>query len=186
MEDADIIALYWARDEKAIEASYQKYSRYCMSIARNIVQTDEDAEECLNDTWMGAWEAIPPARPTVLSVFLGKITRNIALNKVRAGKCLKRGGEKAMLPFDELSDTICDGRSVEEKAESSEITAVMNAFLAELPEEKRKIFVSRYWYGEEYGEIAGRYGYSRGKVAMMLERLKAKLRDRLMKEGILQ
>ena len=186
MDDADIVALYWARDEKAIEASYQKYSRYCTSIARNIVDTEEDVEECVNDTWMGAWEAIPPAKPVVLSVFLGRITRNIALNRVRAGKCQKRGGEAAVLPFDELSETLCDGQSVEENVESSEIAAVMNSFLEELPDEKRKIFVSRFWYGEEYGEIAKRYGYSRGKVVMMLERLKVKLRDRLVKEGILQ
>ena len=186
MEDAEIIALYWARDEQAVDAAYQKYSRYLRTIALNVLDSYEDAEECVNDAMLGAWEAIPPARPEVLSAFLGRIAKNIALNKVRNDGRKKRGGESTQLPFEELSEFLADGASVEEQAESGELGGAVNRFLGELPEEQRKVFVCRYWYGDAVGDIARRLGFTEGKVKMILLRQRKALRDRLTKEGFLK
>ena len=184
MEDAEIIALYWDRDQRAVEATEQKYRHYCKTIALNILGCDEDAEECVNDTWLGAWEAIPPARPDILSAFLGKITRNIALNRVRERDRLKRGGGAEMLPFDELGECIDDGDSgPEEQAEAGELTELINRFLAGLPEERRRVFVCRYWYGDSVADIAKRFGAGEGKIKMQLMRLRNELKKMLEKEG---
>ena len=150
VEDAEIIALYWERDQKAVEATEQKYRHYCKKIALNIVGCDEDAEECVNDTWLGAWESIPPARPEVLGAFLGKITRNIALNRVRDRDRMKRGGGTEALPFDELGECIADsGSGPEETAEAGELTALLNRFLAGLPQKniRVQILVRRQRFG---------------------------------------
>lgn len=185
MEDTEIIALYWARDEKAIEATAARYSRYCKKIALNVIDSEEDAEECVNDTWLSAWEAMPPAKPSILSAFLGKITRNIALNRVRDGSRQKRGGGAAMLPYEELTEFLSDGLSVEEEAESSEIAAAINRFLSGLPKEQRVAFVSHYWYSEPIPEIARKQGASEGKIKMMFLRLRGKLKEALKEEGVL-
>ncbi len=183
MEDAEIIALYWERDQKAVEATELKYRHYCKKIALNIVGCDEDAEECVNDTWMSAWESIPPAKPEILSAFLGKITRNIALNRVRDRDRLKRGGGAEALPFDELGDCLADDASgPEEHAEAGELTALINRFLAGLPEERRRIFVCRYWYGDSISDIAKRFGAGEGKIKMQLMRLRGELKKMLEKE----
>jgi len=186
VNDADIIELYWQRDEKATDAAYTKYSRYCHAIALNIVGSAEDAEECVNDAFLGAWEAIPPARPELLNVFLGKITRNIALNRVRDRERLKRGGGTGVVAFDELGEVLPDEEpGPEEQAEAGEVTALLNRFLAGLPEEHRKIFVCRYWYGDSVGDIAKRFGYTEGKIKMQLMRLRKELQKLLEKEGTL-
>ncbi|MBP5730932.1 MAG: sigma-70 family RNA polymerase sigma factor [Clostridia bacterium] len=184
MQDADIVELYWARNQSAVTATYEKYYSYCRRIALNVLRSEEDAEECVNDVWYAAWETIPPAKPELLSAYLAKITRNLALKRVRDESRQKRGGEAEKLPFEELADFIADGTSVEETAEASELGAALNRFLAELPEEQRKIFMRRYWYGDSIEDIAARGGFTESKVKMTFLRLRDKLRDRLRGEGV--
>ena len=117
MEDSKIVQLYWSRDEKAIDATADKYGRYCASIARNILGNREDAEECVNDTYLHAWNAMPPHRPGILSTFLGKITRNLSFNRYRYNTADKRGGGETAVVLEELLDIVSDGENPEQAME---------------------------------------------------------------------
>lgn len=185
MEDRQIIALYNERSEAALSETAKKYGRYCRTIAYNILNSEEDSEECVNDTWLKAWEAIPPRCPESLGAFLGKITRNLALNFYKHKNREKRGGGRTMLVLHELTECIPGADSTEEAVDKALLTEVLNGFLAELPAEKRMIFMRRYWYLSSVKEIAEEYGLSESNVKMTLLRLRSKLKTVLEKEGIL-
>ncbi len=182
MEDREIVALYWARSEDAIGETAKKYGAYLTKIARNILGDPGEAEECVSDSYLGAWNAMPPHRPGVLSTFLGKITRRISIDRWRRQHAEKRGGGELTLALEELSECVSDGRSVEDELERRELTRRFQRFLDALPETERTVFLSRYWYMEPVKEIARRLGFSESKVTSMLCRTRKKLRDALAKE----
>ncbi len=184
MEDREIVDLYWQRSELAISESDHKYGRYCHTIAYNICGTDEDAEECVNDTWLRAWNRMPSERPAVLSAFLGCITRNLAINTIKAKNRVKRGRGEAALAMDELSECITDGRNPEQLVEEKELEQAIGRFAAGLPETERIIFVLRYFYLAPVVEIAERLGCGQGKVKSSLFRTRKKLRKTLQEEGL--
>ena len=183
MEDHQIVELYWRRDEQAIPATAEKYGSYCAAIARNILGSREDTEECLNDTYLRAWNAMPPQRPTVLSVFLGKITRNLCLNRCRNAAAAKRGGGQAPLALDELAECVSGRESVESEQERQELIEAINAFLGALPAEKRGMFLCRYWYFRSIAQIAEQYGRTEGSVTVLLSRLRKQLKHHLEEGG---
>lgn len=185
MDDRQIIALYNERSEAALSETAKKYGRYCRTVAYNILRNEEDSEECVNDTWLRAWESIPPQCPERLSAFLGKITRNLALNRYKHKNREKRGGGQTVLVLEELNECIPGADSTEEAANEALLVEVLNGFLAELPVDKRKIFMRRYWYLSSVKEIAEDFGLSESNVKMTLLRLRSKLKSVLEKEGIL-
>ena len=185
MDDRQIIELYRQRDERAIQETREKYGRYCARIAGNLLQSEVDVEEVLADTWLGAWGAIPPHAPENLAAFLGKLTRRAAFKKYRGLSAEKRGGHAEDASFEELEDCIADGMSVDEAVETEFLTGLLNDFLGELPENMRKVFVRRYWYGDSVKEIAKDFAFTEGRVKSMLKRTRERLRKKLTEEGIL-
>lgn len=184
MDDLQIVELYWERSESAIASTAEKYGRYCHSIAFNILRDDSDAEECVNDTYLGAWNSIPPQRPNRLQAYLGRITRNSALNRYKRSAAEKRGGGQVELALSELEMCVPQGMSVEETVENRLIAASIDRFLFSKSREKRGIFVRRYWYLSSIKEIAGDFGMSESKVASMLMRMRSELKKHLEKEEI--
>lgn len=182
MQDAAIIRLYFARDERAISETAQKYGSYCAAIANNILTDRLDAEECVNDTWLRTWNAIPPQRPRQFSAFLGKITRNLSLSRYRARTAEKRGGGQTPLVLDELAELVSDTDTVEQQLAYRELVAALNAFLGKLPGEKRALFLRRYWYFDPICDIAARFGMTENNVCVTLSRLRQQLR-RTLTEG---
>jgi len=178
-----IVRLYWNRDEQAIPVTAEKYGPYCISIAKNIVGNQEDAEECVNDTYLRAWNSMPPHAPNVLSAFLGKITRNLALNRYKHNTADKRGGGVVSAVLDELSELVSDTEDIGDALYEKELISAINAFLGTLSPEKRGIFVSRYWYTDSISDIAVRYGKREGTVSMMLNRLRRQLHGYLTERG---
>ncbi len=185
MDDRQIIALFNERSEAALSETANKYGRYCRTVAYNILRNEEDSEECVNDTWMRAWESIPPQCPERLSAFLGKITRNLALNLYKHKIREKRGGGQMMLALEELTECVPGTDSTEEAAEEALLVDVLNRFLEEQPAEKRKVFLRRYWYLCSVKEIAADFGLSESNVKMTLLRMRGKLKQTLEKEGII-
>jgi RNA polymerase sigma-70 factor (ECF subfamily) len=184
MEDSRIIDLYWKRSEEAITESDRKYGRYCGTIAMNILGNREDVEECVSDTWLRAWNAIPPARPLILKAFLGKITRNLSLNMLEKSRAGKRGGGEGCAVLDELEEWIADEGADTWSADRYVLTETLKRFLSTLPEEKRVIFVRRYWYMDQVKTIADDLGVGESKVKMTLFRVRKELAQVLKKEGI--
>lgn len=178
MEDAKIVELYWARSEDAISESREKYGGYCYTIAYNILYSDPDAEECVNDTYMNAWENIPPSKPVRLGAFLGKITRNIALNRARDGK--RRLNVE--LVFDEISDAIPDNEG--DLTEEIILRDALNDFLEGLGNTKRQIFIKRYFFMRDIKDIAREMGIAVTSVKVSLSRTRRELRQFLEKRGI--
>ena len=181
MEDSHIIDLYWQREEQAIKESQMKYGGYCSTIAYNILHSAEDTEECVNDTWLRAWNTMPPERPSRLAVFFGKITRNLAIDRYRSDTSKKRGGGEMALCLDELGECIEEDRPIEDKLALRE---GLNRFLREMPDKNRTIFLLRYWHMMPVSDIAKRYNLSEGAVKMFLQRVRSKLKDYLKKEGV--
>ena len=184
MEDAAIVDLYWQRSDRAIPETDRKYGRYCHTIAYNIISNYEDAEECVNDTWFRAWNLMPTERPSVLSAFLGAISRNLALDRYRRRTRKKRGSGETVLALDELGDCIPAHDSVERQIEEQELQQAIDAFLSTLSVPERKIFVARYWFVAPVKEIAARLDCSPGKVKTTLYRLRGRLRTYLQEEGL--
>lgn len=184
MEDKHIVDLFWARSENAISETANKYGKYCYRIAYNIMHSHEDSEECVNDTYLNAWDAMPPHRPNRLSVFLGKITRNLSLNKWNHYTAQKRGSGQVALALDELNECIPALDSTAQIIDDLALVEIFNRFLASMPKEKRKIFMRRYWYLSSITEIATDYSISESKVKMSLHRTRNALRDFLEKEGV--
>lgn len=185
MEDSQIVELYWQREERAISATAVKYGKYCHTIAYNILTNKEDAEESVNDTYLAAWKNMPPHRPSILSAFLGKITRRISLNRWRSRSTQKRGGGEVAIALEELSECIPSGQNVEDYVEGKELARSINAFLGTLPETERDVFVSRYWFLASVREISEKFGFTESKVKSMLLRTREKLRKNLQEEGLL-
>lgn len=183
MEDKQIVQLYWDRNEAAIPATAEKYGAYCASIARNILGSEQDTEECVNDLYLSAWNAMPPHRPRMLSTFLGKLTRNLAFNRYKRLTAQKRGGGETALVLEELAECLSGEDHVERELDRRELLAAINGFLRTLPAKKRSIFLCRYWYADPVGEIASRYGMSSGAVSMTLNRLRGQLRGYLSERG---
>ncbi len=189
MEDNQIVDLYWERDERAISESDAKYGAFCARIAMNILDNAQDAEECVNDTYLRAWNAIPPSRPTKLGAFLGKITRNLSLDRYKARKTAKRGNSLFLVSLDELSECIPDGSTgfgsgFDDETEARRIGECINRFLRKQSGEVRDVFICRYFYSDSIGEIARRFGLSESKVKSMLHRTRGKLKKLLESEGI--
>ena len=185
MEDQQIIDLYWARSQQAIAESELKYGPYCRSIARNVLGQEQDAEECVNDTWLRAWNAMPPQRPAVLSAFLGKLTRNLALDRFRHDHALKRGGSQTEVALHELEDCLSDSHSPDELLEAEETSRVISDFLRSQPEIDRRLFLRRYFYLDSMEALALRFGMSVSQVKSRLHRTRLKLKHTLEKEGII-
>ena len=184
MDDKQIVALYWERSEKAISETSKKYGKYCSYIAYNILHNREDCEECVNDTYMKAWNAMPPQRPNRLSTFLGKITRNLSLNRYEKYTAQKRGAGQIEFVLEELQECVPASDYVEQSIDDMALTEIINNFLATLPAETRKFFVRRYWYLSTIREIASDYTVSESKVKMSLMRTRNELKMVLEKEGI--
>jgi len=185
MEDSRIIDLYWQRSEEAIRETDAKYGSYCHAIAYRILRDGEDARECVNDTWLGAWNAMPPHRPTVLSTFLGKITRRVSINLWNCKHADRRGGGELPLALAELEACIPHGDSPEQVLEERELSRLLSRFVLELPVMQRRVFLRRYWYLDSIEDIGRKTGFSRSKVKSMLHRTRQKLRIYLEKEGVL-
>ena len=185
MDDKEIIDRFIERSESAIDAISDKYSKYCRVIAVNILGDTEDAEEVLNDSYYRVWNSIPPERPDNLRAYIGRITRNLSLDKLDKNKAEKRGGGKIDAILSELEECIADkNNTIENLAESKAITAALNSFLISQSIEKRCVFVRRYWRAASIEEIAEDFGMSVGKVKTMLFRTRNKLRKHLEREGI--
>ena len=182
MDDAKIVQMYFDRDEQAVPATAEKYGNYCTSIAKNILGNHEDAEECVNDTYLNTWNAIPPHRPQMLSTFLGKIVRNLAFNRYKHNTADKRGGGEIAAVLDELAGCV-SGNDVEQAYEYKELVVAINDFLRTLPTEQRNIFVCRYWYTDSISDIAARYNMTHSAVSMRLNRLRTKLHNYLFERG---
>jgi RNA polymerase sigma-70 factor (ECF subfamily) len=189
MEDKQIVELYWERDERAIAESDAKYGRYCVQIAMNLLENAQDAEECVNDTYLRAWNAIPPSRPVKLGAFLGKITHNLSLDRYKAKKTAKRGNSLFLVSLDELSECVPDGSTgfesgFDDETEARRIGECINKFLRKQSGEVRDIFICRYFYSDSIGEICRRFGQSESKVKSLLHRTRSKLKKFLESEGI--
>lgn len=183
MEDNVIIDLYWRRDEAAIPATAKKYGRYCNTVAINILNNAEDAEECINDTWLHAWNSIPPHRPSLLSAFLGKLTRNLAFNRYKQVHAQKRGGGETALVLDELEECLSGKDTVEQEIDRRELVKELDAFLAGLSPDTRRCFVRRYWYCDSVRNIAAENGRTPASVTMLLSRTRQQLKKHLTDKG---
>lgn len=183
MEDTEIVALYWARDEAALAESERKYGGYCRAIALGILESREDAAECVNDTWLRAWEAMPPRRPSRLDTFLGRLTRNLSLDRWRARRARKRGGGQVELALHELEECLPSGDRPERALEAKTLADSLDRFLEALPREKRVLFIQRYWYLRPVEELAALHGMGKNTAASTLFRLRAQLREHLEREG---
>ena len=184
MTDSEIIALYQNREEKAIAETEKAYGNYCHAIAYHILRNESDAKECVNDAYMALWQAIPPAYPNQLKAFLGKTVRNIALNRAKQSTRKKRGGNQREVLLSELEECVPAVTSVEQGAEDRVITECIERFLYAQPEEKRTVFLRRYWYADSLREIGKSYRMSEGKVKSMLFRRRKELQEYLAKEGV--
>lgn len=185
MDDAAIVELYWQRQERALDESKTKYGAYCTSIAQRILNDRLDAEECVNDTFLGAWNAMPPHRPSCLGTFLGKIARNLSLKRWRTRSAAKRGGGEVALSLDELEECVPAGERIDERLEAEELARTIDAFLGGLSADDRRIFVCRYWRFDAVADIAARFGFTQSKVKMSLKRTRDKLYDHLKEEGVI-
>ena len=183
MDDSKIIELYLARSEDAIVETDLKYGKLCRYIAMNILRSIEDSDECVNDTYFGAWNAIPPQKPNKFSAFIGRITRNLALKKYAYASAAKRNPE-VVVSLTELEDCVSGTDCVETELENRRIEKAISDFLWRQDIEKRTVFIRRYWYFEPIGSICARCGFSQGKVTSMLYHTRQKLREYLESEGI--
>lgn len=184
MKDTEIIDLFWARNEAAIAAVSETYGDYCYTVSYQILCNREDAEECVNETWLGAWNIIPPTRPQCLSVFLGRITRNLSINRYKRYAAEKRGGCETAVALDEFADCIPDRSDVEAAMDTKHLAGVISAFLYTQPKKKRELFIRRYWYLVPVKTLAAQCGMNENSVASVLFRMRGELKTYLTKEGI--
>ena len=185
MEDTAIVDLYWRRSEQAIVESEQKYGTYCHSIAERICKNERDAEECVNDTWLAAWNSIPDKRPERLGLFLGCLTRHAAISRLRAEQSQKRGGAEIELVLDELAEVLPAESDPAQEAEAKELGEAIKVFASLLSETERHVFLGRYFFGLPVTVIAARCGFTESKTKSLLYRLRGRLRKHLEKEGML-
>lgn len=186
MKDREILDLFWKRDESAISETANAYGNYCYTIAYNILNCNEDAEECVNDTWMNAWKSIPPYRPNNLSTYLGKITRNLAFNRYKLLRAKKRGLGRVEVALSELEGCVPEKKDTEQIIDELTLINAIEAFLRRQTPVDRKIFIGKYWYLYSNQDLANAYSISESKVASLLYRMRNKLKLYLEKEGIFQ
>ena len=184
MKDKEIINLYWDRDEAAITVTANTYGNYCYCIAYNILNSNEDSEECVNDTWLNAWNSIPPHRPERLSTYLGKITRNLSLNRYKQLTAQKRGNGQIELALAELENCVPAQTGMELLSDEMELVSALEKFLLTYPKTERNIFLGRYWYLYSIPELAAAYRMSESKIASLLYRMRNRLKLHLQKEEI--
>lgn len=184
LPDEDIIELYWQRDERAISATDVKYGKYLFSIAYHIVRDRLDCEECVNDTYLGTWNRIPPTRPNAFQIFLSKIMRNIAVDRFRKKTAAIRVPSELTVSLDELDDCISYDMSTEKMSEMSEIVRILNEFLKSLNDRDAFMFICRYYYSDDVNLIAKMVQLSKTSVYRELNRMREELRERLEKGGI--
>ncbi|MGM9636917.1 MAG: RNA polymerase sigma factor [Eubacteriales bacterium] len=185
MEDQAIVELYFARSESAIDECERKYGRYCFAVADSILSDSEDARECVNDLWLRVWNSIPPHRPENLKTFCGKIVRNLAIDRYRLSRTRQRGGGEYPLALEEIADCIPDRTGeVESAFDEKALSDALNRFLATLPADTRRIFLSRYWHLKPIKEISDEHGCGESRVKMVLLRTREKLKKFLTEEGI--
>lgn len=183
MEDKEIVDLYFKRDEQAIRETEQKYGQYCFTVAYRILYENRDSEECVSDTWLQAWNTIPPQRPSLLKYYLAKITRYFAVNRLRTRTRQKRSGNEADIALEELEAVLSDGNDPEKEYDRNELIRVLNRFLKIQKAQDRDLFIRRYFYAEPVKEIAERYGMRENAVSLRLSRTREKLKETLRKEG---
>lgn len=183
MDDSTIVQLYFDRSEEAITETDRKYGSYCYTIAYNVLANREDAEESVSDTYLAAWNNMPPRRPSILSTFLGKITRRISIDRWRSRSACKRGGGETPLALDELQECVSGEETPEQALMRKQLAMRFNLFLETLPSTERNVFLCRYWYLDPIAQIAAQFGFSESKVNAMLYRSRGKLRTILEKEG---
>ena len=183
MEDSEIVKLLTERSEQAVAAVSQKYGRYCKKIALNILQNNEDADECVNEALMKLWNSSPPSTPDALQLFLARIVKSAAYDKLRLSQREKRGGGEVALVFEELEEIISDTKSVEDTMERKEMMSSISRFLRKSKDNDRQVFVLRYWYCCGVPEIAKELGLKEENVYVILSRTRTKLREHLKKEG---
>jgi len=184
VEDKQIIELFCNRKENAIQKTEEKYGKFCLKIADNILRNQEDSEECVNDTWMKAWQSIPPTIPECLRIFLGKITRNLAFDKYRLNHSAKRGGGEINLVLEELEGVVAGKDNVEVQLEAKMLTEAINTYLHTLSERECNVFIRRYFFSETTAQIAKRYDLKESNVLMILSRTRKKLQAYLVQEGL--
>ncbi len=183
MEDKEIISLYFERNEQAIEQTDIKYGLLCRKIAMNILCKIEDAQECVNDTYLAAWNSIPPQNPTSLKTFLGRITRNISISKFRANHAKKRYSTMETM-LSELDDCVPDTFDVEKQVEEAMLSQYISEWLDSLTDLDRTLFVRRYWYGDSNKTLARKCGFTQNKMASYMFKLRVALKSFLEKEGV--
>ena len=186
LQDEQIIDLYFDRNERALTETSDKYGNYCRQIARTILHDEETVKECFNDTLLHSWNTMPPMRPNCLKTFVGKITRNVSLKRVRNAFAVKRGGGEAAIAIDELQECIPDrsSNSAEQIEENMVIREVLDRVLVELPTQSRRIFMRRYWYCSSVEEIAKAMGITVNNVHVSLSRARNKLKIALEEAGV--
>ncbi len=183
MEDEEIIKLYWNRQEKAISETDKKYGKYCNTISFNILQNKEESKECVNDTYLKTWNSIPPQRPNILKVYIGKIARNLAINQYERKKAKKRD-YTLEIALEELNECISSNNNVEKELDYNELVKALNNFLSELSQDKRKIFLERYWYLYSIKEISSNNRISESNTKTILLRIRKGLKDYLKEGGL--
>ena len=184
MDDARIVDLYWARSERALEETERKFGAYCRTVAYNILSDASDAEECVNDAWMKAWNSMPTDRPRRLAPYLGKMTRWLSLSRLRERNSLKRGGGELPLALDELAEALDSGADTQKELELWELERALRRLIEALGKDERDVFLSRYWYMAPIAEIAEKFGLTESNVKTMLHRTRKKLMKRLKEEGL--
>ena len=184
MDDKAIVNLYWQRNETAITVTQEKYGAYLLRIAFNILSQLSDSEECVNDTYLGAWNSMPPLKPTILKTYLGKVTRRISIDRYRKNTSAKRGSNTTALSIDELEQCLPSKSTIEQEVEIHRLTETINIFLRSLPIEKRRAFIFRYWYSMSIKETSALLGLSETKTVNMLSRTRRALKAHLEKEDL--
>ncbi|MDY5576283.1 MAG: sigma-70 family RNA polymerase sigma factor [Lachnospiraceae bacterium] len=182
MTDEEIISLYFSRSENAIHETAAKYGRLCTYVIKNILKDPADIDECVNDTYLGAWNSIPPSKPDVLSSYLCKIARNLALKKHEYLSAQKRNPE-VLISLSELEECITDFNSSDIRYSDKELSVLINRFLRSQKQEARVVFIRRYWFNDSIKDICQRYHMSKSKVESLLFRTRSKLRETLQQEG---
>lgn len=184
MTDTEIIGLYLARSQEAISETSKQYKSYCTTIAMSILHNQEDADECVNDVLLSVWNAIPPQTPTLFSAFIGRITRNISLDRHRKKSAQKRGGNETILLLSELELCIPSAKNTEDEADINSLAQTIDEFLSELRQDDRAYFMCRYWYAHSVLQIASKFNVGDSKVKMSLHRTRKKLKAYFEKRGI--
>jgi RNA polymerase sigma-70 factor (ECF subfamily) len=184
MKDNEIIELYWNRNESAIAATAERYGNYCYTIAFQILQSPEDAQECVNDTYWKAWQSIPPHRPAQLATYLGKITRNLSIDRRKQRNAQKRGSGQTETALQQLEGCIPAANGSEQIVDEIALAYAISQFLRQQPRIRRNIFVGRYWHLYSIADLARAYGMRESKIASLLFRMRNNLKAYLEKEGI--